>query len=479
VLFVEYRFIFFFLIVFAVNWTLRSNRSRKLWLLVMSYVFYGAWDWRFLSLIWISTVVDYLIGLGLEREDREGRRRLLIVISLVVNLGLLGFFKYFGFFVDSAEAFLAFLGLPLQRNVLEIVLPVGISFYTFQTLSYSIDVYRRKLKATHNFLDLALFVGFFPQLVAGPIVRAADFLPQLQSKKFFANVEVRAALLLFLIGFIKKAVVADNVAVVSDLYFQQPGTYTALSSWLAVGSYAVQIYCDFSGYSDMAIACAGLLGFRLPLNFNFPYFAENVTVFWRRWHISLSTWLRDYLYIPLGGSHGSRLFTYRNLMLTMLLGGLWHGAAWRFVIWGGLHGIALIMHRQWDLFRARLPAVPQRLQPLTRVVAVLVTFYWVCLAWVYFRAPDMATAWVATKAFLLIESPGSVSLRAFQGRLEMGQIALVLVGLAVVHFISNRGVFRRLERVPPWLFALGYGVATRLVLGFVPQEATPFIYFQF
>ncbi|HVS16485.1 MAG TPA: MBOAT family O-acyltransferase, partial [Thermoanaerobaculia bacterium] len=333
-IFTELRFLTFFVAVLAVYWALPANRPRKLWLLIMSFAFYAAWDWRFLSLIFFSISVDYLVGRGLGRTAREGPRRALLLASLGANLGLLGFFKYFGFFVEQAIELGALLGLELHRPSLEIVLPVGISFYTFQTLSYSIDVYRRKIEPTRDLLDLALFVAFFPQLVAGPIVRARDFLPQLERARRWAEVRAAPHLTLFLLGFIKKACVSDNVAATVDAYFAAPQAYDAAGAWIAVLLYAIQIYCDFSGYSDMAIASAGLLGYDLGPNFQHPYVAASPREFWQRWHISLSTWLRDYLYVPLGGNRHGEPRTHRNLMLTMLLGGLWHGAAWSFVLWG-------------------------------------------------------------------------------------------------------------------------------------------------
>ncbi|HSL81392.1 MAG TPA: MBOAT family O-acyltransferase, partial [Thermoanaerobaculia bacterium] len=359
-LFTEPVFFAFFAAVFAVAWLERSHARRKLWLLAASYLFYAGWDWRFLSLIAVSTLVDFGVGLGLARGGRPAARRTLLVASLAVNLGILAVFKYYGFFVESAVGLLSSLGLEPAARVPEIVLPVGISFYTFQTLSYTIDVYRGKLAPVRSLTDFALFVGFFPQLVAGPIVRAADFLPQLESPPRWRDVAFRRHLTLFLVGFVKKACVADNLAPFADRVFAAPEVYTALAIWTAVALYAVQIYCDFSGYTDMAIACAGLLGYRLARNFEFPYVASSAADFWRRWHVSLSTWLRDNRYIPLGGSRGSRLATHRNLLLTMLLGGLWHGAAWTFVAWGALHGLALAAHREWRRLVAgrRMPSLP-------------------------------------------------------------------------------------------------------------------------
>jgi alginate O-acetyltransferase complex protein AlgI len=303
-IFTELSFLAFFALVFGVHWWLTSHRARKLWLLAASYFFYGAWDWRFLSLIVGSTALDYVVGLRLEGNDDERSRKRWIALSVVANLGLLGVFKYANFFLDSAIRLASALGFEASPHVLGIVLPVGISFYTFQTMSYSLDVYRRELRAVRDPLDFALFVTFFPQLVAGPIVRAIDFLPQLERVRVWRDVRVRACATLFLVGYVKKACIGDNVAELVDPYFKDPALYDALSAWIAVLFYAVQIYCDFSGYSDMAIATAGLFGYELRLNFDFPYFAASIRDFWRRWHMSLSSWLRDYLYIPLGGSRG-------------------------------------------------------------------------------------------------------------------------------------------------------------------------------
>jgi alginate O-acetyltransferase complex protein AlgI len=467
-IFTEPRFVFFFAVVFAVHWALRNNRARKVWLLCCSYLFYAAWDWRFLSLIFISTIVDYIVGLRLAAVSDEVRRRYWVTLSVVTNLGLLGIFKYFNFFVDSLADLLAFIGLPAPMSTLSIVLPVGISFYTFQTMSYSIDIYRNRLSPTRDLLDLALFVGFFPQLVAGPIIRARVFLPQLEGLKSLANVNIRSALVLFLVGFFKKACVSDNIAPFVDSFFASPESFTAASAWIATLLYAAQIYCDFSGYSDMAIACARLLGFEFGVNFNFPYLATSIREFWRRWHISLSTWLRDYLYISLGGNRGPAWFVYRNLMLTMLLGGLWHGAAWNFVIWGGLHGLALSVHRLWvDLpIRDRIPVA------VRSTLGWALTFYWANLTWIFFRAPDLSSAIDVTRSFVLLQDLGPDSLDP--------RLWILLAGLAMLHvagFLSLRSSWW--QRLPSWAFATGYGVLAAIALGLVQTETQPFIYFQF
>lgn len=342
-IFTEFRFFVFAAIVLAIYWAIPTDKYRKGWLLLVSYFFYGMWDWRFLSLIFLSTGVDYAVGLAMEAQSDEKKKRWLLILSLAVNLGVLGYFKYWNFFVDSFADAAGSMGLTVDPILLDIILPVGISFYTFQTLSYTLDIYRGSLRATRSLLDFSLFVAFFPQLVAGPIVRARDFLHQLDRKRAWAEVDLRWALTLFLLGFFKKACVADNLAPYVDGFFENPALYGTIDSWLATLMYSAQIYCDFSGYSDMAIAMAGLMGYRLTENFNAPYFASDIADFWRRWHISLSSWLRDYLYISLGGNRGGQLRTYRNLILTMLLGGLWHGASWNFVLWGAIHGVSLAL----------------------------------------------------------------------------------------------------------------------------------------
>ena len=465
-IFTELRFFAFLALVLGVAWGLESNRARKVWLLIASYAFYAAWDWRFLSLILVSTLVDYLVGLALGGEERVTRRRFLLGVSLVVNLGLLGYFKYAGFFVDSAQDLLAFLGFEASRSSLEIVLPVGISFYTFQTLSYTIDVFRRELTPTRDLLDLALFVAFFPQLVAGPIVRAAHFLPQLERAARWADIRVRSHLVLFLSGFIKKACIADNVAPAVDAWFAAPESYGSGAAWIAVLLFAIQIYCDFSGYSDMAIASAGLLGFDLGENFRHPYVAASPREFWQRWHISLSTWLRDYLYIPLGGNRGGAAATYRNLMLTMVIGGLWHGAAWRFLFWGFVHGLALALHRAWWK-RSTHGGSPQ----VPRWLGVLVTQAVVAFGWIFFRAPDWDTAWMTVRA-MAGEAAGD---GFFDSRWW-----LLIVAFGLLHALASRLEGRiRWTEVPRPVFAVAYGVAVALAILFVQIDIQPFLYFQF
>lgn len=474
-LFIEPRFFLFFLVVFAVYWAIPANRYRKLWLLGASWLFYSAWDWRFLIPMLAVTGIDWWVGVKLGETGDPVRRHRLVALALVTNLSNLFFFKYFNFFADSMAQLLASFGAEASWTTLNIVLPVGISFYTFHMLSYVIDVYRGELQPRRSLLDIALFAAIFPQLVAGPILRASGFLPQFDEKRSFADVQVRTCLTMFLIGYFKKACVSDNVSPFVDPVFANPAIYSADALIGATLLYAVQIYCDFSGYTDMALASAGLLGYRLPLNFDWPYFASNISDFWRRWHISLSTWLRDYLYVPLGGNRRGMVMRYRNLMLTMVLGGLWHGASWNFVIWGTLHGLALCVHH---LFRG---AVAPRLGlsgmagPLAfagRLLSVALTFWWVCLAWIFFRAVDLGEALEISRAYLTLDAPGDAGLGV--------DYRLLLVVLGILHWLAWR--FRpelAVEKVPPMAFAAGFGAATALVLAFVPGEYRPFVYFQF
>lgn len=472
-IFTEVRFLFFFLVVFLIHWILRSNHSRKIWLLFCSYVFYAAWDWRFLSLIIASTLVDYAIGLGMAVYERNKHaRKRLLTTSMIFNLGMLGVFKYFNFFIDSAAGLLKFVGLAASPSTLQIILPVGISFYTFQTMSYTIDVYKRQLAPRKSLLDVALFVGFFPQLVAGPIVRAIEFLPQLRREKTFRDIAWRSCIVLFMLGFVKKACVSDNLSIYVDAYFADPHAYDTASAFIGVMLYSIQIYCDFSGYSDMAIATAAMLGYQFCTNFSFPYFAPNIQEFWRRWHISLSSWLRDYLYIMLGGSRGSKLFRYRNLMLTMLLGGLWHGAAWKFIFWGLLHGVALVIHREWS---QQFQSSRWRNNKLWRLFSIVITFYWVSLAWIFFRAETFAGATFIAGNFIGLGGTTTNGISSLSDRLW-----IVIVGLLAIHIVCSSGILQKAAtKCPRWVFATCLGASIAVIGSLMSTEISPFIYFQF
>jgi len=466
VLFTETLFFFFFAVVFALHWGLRGHVARKRLLLTASYVFYAAWDWRFCGLILLSTLIDFVAGRRL--GDAEPRsRRFWLLVSVITNLSLLGVFKYFNFFVESANSLFGLIGLGEVRS-LDLILPVGISFYTFQTMSYTIDVYRRRLDPISNFSDFALFVSFFPQLVMGPILRASGFLPQLQKPRRFENVPVRSLLTLFLIGFVKKACVADNIAPLVDNFYLNPGGYDVASTWIVIVFYAVQLYCDFSGYTDMAIAVAGLLGYQVPRNFAFPLLASNISDFWRRWHISFSSWLRDYLYIPLGGSRKGPVRTYVNLTLTMLLSGLWHGAGWTFITWGALNGIGLCVHRLYE----RWNGAPAALRRVTAALGWPLTVFWFAFTLVFFRSQTFSDAWAVTTGLLSAQQATPASIGP--------TYALWFVLLLAVHWISRRTEpSRQATRVPAPLFAFAFGILCAIALSFVRMEYRPFIYFQF
>jgi alginate O-acetyltransferase complex protein AlgI len=402
-LFNSLSFLVFFGIVYGLYLgTMRRLRVQNGILLAASYFFYGWWDWRFLSLLAFSTVLDFATGWALDRRvggpgappdahylHGPRARKALVAVSMAVNLGFLGFFKYWDFFAENAAALLRQMGLEPHLPTLAILLPVGISFYTFQSMSYALDVYRGTLRAEKSFLDFALFVSFFPQLVAGPIVRAADLLPQVRRERTITRACFEEGAWLVFWGLFKKIFVADNLARLVELGFRDtvPNGGVALVS---VYAFAFQIYGDFSGYTDIARGLARWMGFEFMLNFNLPYMATNPSEFWRRWHISLSTWLRDYLYVPLGGNRGGRLATYRNLLLTMVLGGLWHGAQWTFVIWGTFHGLLLAVHRRWTEAGGAARAAPAT--GAAAWVGRVAMFHLVCVGWVFFRAASAGEA---------------------------------------------------------------------------------------
>ncbi len=390
-LFNSYSFIIFMLVVLlACRWS-GSWQVRRIFLLIGSYLFYAAWNPPFVLLLIISTLVDWFVAGGITRSGNKNVRKLLLSLSMLVNLGMLFYFKYGNFILDNFTVLVNSFGFVWQPAAMNIILPVGISFYTFQTMSYTIDVYAGKTKQWHSFIDYALYVTFFPQLVAGPIVRATDFLPQCTSHKNAGSDQLGWGLILLVVGLFSKMVLADIFfSPVCDKVFNEISKPGQLEAWAGVLAFAGQIFCDFSGYSTCAIGVALCLGFALPDNFRFPYAAVGFSDFWNRWHISLSTWLRDYLYISLGGNRRGSCRTYVNLMLTMLLGGLWHGASWLFVVWGGLHGCFLIAERLVKQFKWSDNPVWRKI-PVQFALALL-TFICVCFAWVFFRATDMEMA---------------------------------------------------------------------------------------
>ncbi len=469
-LFTEGRFFLLFAVAFGLYWSLKSNAPRKLWLLACSCVFYGAWDWRFLGLMFLSITLDYGIGRALDAVQTERARRRWLAVSVVANLGILGFFKYYGFFVDSAIVLANAIGFHVSPRTLEVLLPVGISFYTFQSMSYTIDVYRRHLAAVRSYTDFALFVSFFPQLVAGPIVRAVDFLPQLdRARSWKEHVHVRACLGLFLMGFIKKACLGDGISAAVDPLYISPPAWDAGSHWLALALTTVQVYCDFSGYSDMAIATAGLLGYQLTKNFDWPLLATDFKDFWRRWHISLSTWLRDYLYYPLGGNRHGPGRTYLNLWIVFLVCGLWHGGEWRFVVWGIQCGTYLVAHRIWS--QSRLGSRPAG--PVRNLVGWMLTFFGLMLWWPLFRGLDFTRAGQQF-GIMLHGNPAEVT-RTLSNWWIPGLAAMLLVHLGTRAHVGRAW----LDSLPDWFWAFGFGVAAALAAAFTASAYQPFVYFQF
>jgi D-alanyl-lipoteichoic acid acyltransferase DltB (MBOAT superfamily) len=466
-LFPTLGFVLFFLPVFALSWALAGRPVwRKAVLVAASYGFYAGWDARFTLLLLASSAVAFAAGRLIGRARTDRGRRGVVAAAVTIDLLGLGAFKYGLFLGDSVNAALAGLGLGMQVPLPSIILPVGISFFTFHGISYVVDVYRRQIPATRSPLDMLRYMAFFPQLVAGPILRAAMFLPQIATAAVPVAIPATRALMLIVIGLFKKVIVAQYLAaVLVDPAFAEPDRFGAADLWLAAYGYAVQIYCDFSGYTDMAIGLALLLGYRFPVNFNQPYRAASPREFWRRWHISLSSWLRDYLYKPLGGNRGGAVRTGCTLMATMLLGGLWHGAAWTFVIWGGVHGLVLAVLRGIGA-RGLGRGVP-------RWLGIVLTFHFLCLTWVLFRAPDIGTAWVYLAG--LIRPGAAVTLAT--------PLALGLLGIGALTQALPPGGFDRAERrlhgLPGVVKGVLLGAAIMGIEALSPEGVAPFIYFQF
>ena len=469
---------FAFCILFFSGYALLRGRARGVFLLLASCYFYGSWDVRFLALLLASVLVDFSVGLALARAQGP-RRRLVLAISLAFNLGVLGFFKYAGFFVESAAELLARLGWSVPTPALDIVLPVGISFYTFQTLAYTVDVYRGRLAPCRDLLDFALYVMFFPQLVAGPIERPERLLPQMAAVSRQPWRPNWSGIALIAIGLFKKIVLADGVHAYANP-LSSPGSAYPAALWFATYAFAFQIYWDFSGYSDIAIGLARLLGVELMTNFRAPYAATGPSDFWRRWHISLSEWLRDYLYVPLGGNRDGAWRTYRNLFLTMLIGGLWHGAAWHFVLWGAFHGLLLIVARAVS---GRIPLPSPR---WARPLRALAFFHLTCLAWALFRAPTLEACALAFRKLLLFDGlelgPWLTHLAELR---ELRTIAAWFIAfvaawlLQVLRPESSKELAERLWRWPALPRALALASLAYLAMLLAPLDPPDFIYFRF
>ena len=467
-LFNSIDFLIFLPIVFVLYWIINhySIRLRNLFLIVASYVFYGWWDWRFLSLIIFSSVVDYIVGLRLNSATKTSHRKLLLIISLSINLGFLGFFKYYNFFVDSFITAFSFMGNEFSATPLNIVLPVGISFYTFQTLSYSIDIYYQKIKPTKDLIAFFAFVSFFPQLVAGPIERASHLLPQFHTKKILSYENISTGVKLVIWGFFMKLVVADRAAIYVNAVYNNVPNHDGLSFILATVLFAFQIYGDFAGYSLIAIGTARFFDFSLMTNFRRPYFAVSIGEFWKRWHISLSTWFRDYLYIPLGGNRVSKPKWLANLFITFVISGLWHGANWTFIIWGALNGIYLIIE-------ALMP-VKDKHKP----VRILITFVLINFSWIFFRANSVSEAFYIVKDIFI--EPGKLFLGDGDDITAPLYAILAISILLFVEFsMEYFNSISRFNKLKPSIKMVGFSFIIFLILYLGVFDSSQFIYFQF
>jgi alginate O-acetyltransferase complex protein AlgI len=468
-------FFLFLPIVLLIYHLLPWRNYKYRFLLVASWLFYMSWNPWFIWVILFTSVVDYASGLLIETAPTPARRRAWLTMSIVSNLGFLAFFKYTSFFVTNSLSLAHALGWSVPDWTFRIILPLGISFHTFQGISYTLDVYHQKIKAVRSFVDFALFVAFFPQLVAGPIVRAVEFLPQMVTPPKVRSEQIVEGVHWFLLGLFKKVFLADNLAIFVDQVFKNPGGFDALTQRWAVLAYAGQIYCDFSGYSDLAIGCAKFFGFELPRNFNFPYLAGSIAEFWKRWHISLSTWMRDYLYIPLGGSRRGQARTYVNLIITLTLCGLWHGASWNYILWGFYNGVLLAVHRLYDRLLTGRPWADRLRQGLAyRVLAVPVTFLLVAVGLVMVRSQNWADCVLVEQALLgWGEGTSAARVVPFWVPALVGMVALG-------HLFSGlRGRRCGLLELAPLPRAAVYVAAVVLLVVLAPGVATPFIYWQF
>ena len=472
-LFNSLTFVVFFTAILLLHNAQFSWRVKKSNLLIGSYIFYAAWNPPFVILLWISTVVDWVVANKIHLETRQARRRMLLTVSILVNLGMLGYFKYGGFMMENFQAMMMAMGMDYQPPKWNIILPVGISFYTFQTMAYSLDIYLKRAAPAKSFLDFALFVTFFPQLVAGPIVRPTQLIPQFKLPKVATRQQLTWGFALITLGLFNKIVVADALlSTAAETVFNAKEMLHPADAWLGTLAFSGQIFCDFAGYSTTAIGVALCLGFSLPDNFRFPYAAVGFSDFWRRWHISLSSWLRDYLYIPLGGNRKGNLRTYANLLTTMMLGGLWHGASWTFVVWGALHGLFLAAER-WLVARFGGGAFWKRWGP--RLILALITYLLVNITWVFFRAQDFATAWRMIDTMLTFNMDGKKVLQM----IDVVQVIGVISAMLAVHwFMRNRYLHEVAVAAPRWLLASVWGAMLWLII-ITQGKSNAFIYFQF
>ncbi len=480
-LFNSIDFAIFLPIVFILYWffTNKNLKLQNFLIVVASYVFYGWWDWRFLSLILFSTIVDYFVGWRLANEENRTKRKILVWLSIVVNLGFLGFFKYYNFFLDNFVAAFSFFGYSIDPQGLNLILPVGISFYTFQTLSYSIDVYRKKLQPTKNFIAFAAFVSFFPQLVAGPIERATHLLPQFYKKRTFEYDKAVDGLRQMLWGMFKKVVIADSCAIYANLIFKNSDGYSGSTLFLGAIFFTFQIYSDFSGYSDIAIGTSRLFGFNLKQNFAFPYFSRDIAEFWRRWHISLSSWFRDYLYIPLGGSRGRTWMKIRNTFVIFIVSGFWHGANWTFIAWGTLNALYFIPLLLTKNNRKNLDVVAQgrKFPSVKELFSMFLTFGLTVFAWIFFRAENMnhAFSYIAT-----IFSGSIFSIPIYNNRFNSIIVLFIVLLFVIVEWFGREKQYA-LAAVFQKSIGIRWAFYYLLIFGILMSlgKSQDFIYFQF
>lgn len=468
-LFNSTHFFVFLIVVLITAAILRKySKTSEIWFLVIaSAYFYGQWNWTYLLLIYVTILVDYLLGMKCYKADNPQKY---LSISLIVNLGILGFFKYANFLIDSGNSLSTDMGFSYQMQLFDVLLPVGISFYTFQSLSYTIDISRGQLQPRKSLIDYALFVSFFPQLVAGPIVRASEFFEQLDKKRSFSFAMAQSGVMLVLLGLVKKVVFADNLALFVDPIFDHPDGVSGLLTLLAVYAFAFQIYFDFSGYTDIARGVAKLLGFTFLQNFNYPYMALSIGDFWRRWHMTLSRWLRDYLYISLGGNRKGSWMTMRNLFLTMFLGGLWHGASWNFALWGVLHGVYLALERLVDKFQFLKWNMKYR---LVRVIKWLLIFHMVCFAWIFFRAQEFSDSYTIINNIVSFSGGFNITIN------NIVQV-IIIFSLPLLHYFSSKltlGVNSATMQSKVYIFWQTLFLIMLII--FYPEKTGSFMYFQF
>lgn len=485
----SYTFIVFFIVMLVLHNLPFSWKTKKINLLLASYVFYAAWNPPFILLLWLSTIVDYFVGKALYTQENKHKKKLLLVISLIGNLGMLCFFKYGSFLLENFTHVVNLLGIDYHPAKPNIILPAGISFYTFTTLCYTIDMYKKESEPVKSLLDFSLFVTFFPHLVAGPIVRPPQLVPQFETERKANQQQLMQGLLLVTIGLFMKVVLADSMLAASaNTVFNAHGAISTLDAWAGVLAFSGQIFFDFAGYSTCAVGVALCLGFVLPQNFLYPYAAIGFSDFWRRWHITLSSWLRDYLYIPLGGSRKGKFRTYINLMLTMLIGGLWHGANWTFVVWGGLHGFYLWVEKFIQDFRKPVIVVTTSgeiaLTPVNNMIKkktvgnfllALITFFLINVTWVFFRAPDFHSAWMMLTSMFSHVPKGAELLTT----LSIIKVGVIIFFVIIIHWLMrDKKILNIAEKMPWWFLGIVWSILLLLLI-LSQESSSSFIYFQF